>query len=83
MNMLRLFFSKSTRTILVILGGVVGVFALIFKGYRMGERNTEAEQKERNYEAQKLRADVAEEVNAMSDAAVHDELRQHIENRDK
>lgn len=76
-------FSKVSRTFWLVLGGVAGVLALLSKAYRRGEQSKELEQKEQDYEAQKLRADVAEEVSAMSDADVLDELREHIAKRDK
>ena len=65
------------------MGGIAAALALIYKGVRMGERRTQAQQKEREYEAQKLRADVAEEVSAMSDADVHSELREYAAKRER
>ena len=83
MTIFTVLFSKVSRTFWLVLGGVATVLALLAKAYRRGEQNKELEQKERDYEAHKLRADVAEEVSAMSDADVLDKLREHVSKRDE
>lgn len=83
MTFLKIIFSRISGTFWVVLGGIAGALALIYKGVKLGEGRAQAQQKERDYEAQKLRADVAEEVSAMSDADVHNELREYASKRDK
>ena len=83
MTILRLIFGKMSNTLWLILGGIAAAMALIYKGFNKGKESEQAEQKERAYNAQKLRADVAEEVSAMSDADVHSELREYAAKRDK
>ena len=83
MTFFSLISSKISRSLIFVLSGIAAVSGLFYKVYRKGEKSQEQEQKEREYEAQKLRADVAEEVSAMSDRAVTDELRQRLKNDHK
>lgn len=83
MTFLKLFFANISGKFWFVLGGIAAALALIYKGVRLGEGRAQAQQKEREYEAQKLRADVAEEVSAMSDADVTGELRKYAAKRDK
>ena len=80
---LKAFLLRRFGPLLIALGTVAGGLAAFWRGYVRGVERREAEQREREHDQLKTRAEVAEDINAMSDDAVTDELREYIENRDK
>ena len=82
MAFLQSIYSKISGTSWTILGAIVAGVALLLKGRSQGVQQERQKQVEAENESLRIRIEVSEDINAMSDDDIDEQLREYIKKRD-
>lgn len=81
MILLRAILSKASGALVGALAILAGIAALIGHGFRLGRRSERQKQQSKEHEALKIRTEVQQDINSMSDDDVAESLRDYARKR--